>query len=188
MKLFEKRLGLCLVALFIIGCNHGKGGSMQEFKGVYFGFAPTDESAVGLGELEVTISDTKIKARMATGLKIEDDDLLVSNLQPMTSEEVTAEFRPGSPLASRVVGFRAGSGHPILLFFKNPTDDEFGLLVRTGGIVEEAFGPELLYSPAQVARGCFEKAISNIEQAAGKGVVPRLRSDGKAEGSGQRSF
>ena len=64
-------------------------------------------------------------------------------------------------------------------FLQHPSDEEFGLLFRTGGM-EDLFGPTVLFAPAQVERGVFEKALSALEKD-NTGVIPRLRNNGKAE-------
>lgn len=162
------------------GEQAGSTSPLATFEGTYLGFSPTDESAVVMGEMEIVISHENIAVRMATGLKIETDTTNPADFISMTSEEVQAEFNSRSAIVDRTVGFRTENGHPKLLFLKDAADDELGLIVRTGGM-GEMLGPTVLFSPDQVARGDFDKAVSEIEKNAGKGVLPRLRNNGKAE-------
>ncbi|MBI2632809.1 MAG: hypothetical protein HYW78_00250 [Parcubacteria group bacterium] len=156
--------------------------SLETFRGTYLGFSPTDESAVGLGEIEVTIGPQKITTRIATGLEILEDDIDISEFRPMTDEEMKIMIQETSPYAARMKGFKnKNSEFPILLFIENPSENEIGLVINTGGM-GEILGPTFLFSPTQVARGDYEKAIQLIENNYGKkGVIPRLRNDGKAE-------
>lgn len=160
---------------------------MQDFKGVYLGFAPTDESAVVSGEMEVTIDDERIISRHATGLRIQEEEILVSEFEPMTPEEVRDQYNEGeegAECSSGAAGFKNKSEYyPLFLFTKDPQEGDLGLLIRMGGMIEEVFGPIILFSPTQVARGEYEKAIEAIEVDAGRGVLPRLRNEGKAERS-----
>ena len=39
-------------------------------EGIYVGFSPTDESAVGMGEMQLTITPFSCEIKMATGLKL----------------------------------------------------------------------------------------------------------------------
>ena len=64
---------------------------MKEFYGMYRGFTPTDESAVGIGELELTIGDEGLKVRIATGLGIQEESIPLHQFALMTTEEVAAE-------------------------------------------------------------------------------------------------
>ena len=156
--------------------------SLKSFEGIYLGFSPTDESDVMMGEMEITIKGADIKVRMATGHRIQEEKISAVDFVQMTVREVKEIFKDGSEYPARTVGFKAReeSGFPKLLFLKNPAENEFGLIVRTGGM-GEILGPTLLYSPSQIARGDYEKAVQNIELKAGKGVLPRLRNGGKAE-------
>lgn len=152
---------------------------MNQFMGVYRGFAPTDESAVALGEIEATITEETIVVRMATGLKIEEERLSRSEFVPMTPVEVAAEYQDsdaGRAIALNTVGFRGDAGYPKLLFSQNPDGPE--LVVRTGGM-GEMLGPTVLFSPTQVARGLFDGAIVAIEKEMGRPVIPRLEHGGK---------
>lgn len=159
--------------------------SLKQFVGTYLGFAPTDESAVVCGEIEIIIDDEQIKIRHATGLKIEEKEIRVSDFEPLTREEVRAQFQEGQDASDhslRMAGFKNKSGdHPLLLFTKDPQEGDLGLIVRMGGTVEECFGPMVLFSPAQVARGEYERAVDEMEQGFEKGILPRLRNEGKAE-------
>lgn len=153
---------------------------MKAYEGIYLGFSPTDESAVGFGEMEITISEKDVEVRMATGLKIQEEKISVADFVPMTEQEVKEVFKDGSEYPMRTVGFKTEEGFPRLLFVNDPAENECGLIVRTGGM-GEILGPTVLWSPFQVARGDYEKAVQSIEQTAGKDVLPRLRNGGKAE-------
>lgn len=151
---------------------------MQEFYGVYRGFTPTDESAIGIGELELTLSDEGLKIRFATGLMVQEETIPLSRFTPMTTEEVASEYKAGSDFPSKTVGFTEESGVPRLLFMRSPDEGDFALIVRLGEM-SSILGPTLLYSPAQVAEGLFDKFLAHIKSEAGD-VFPLLSKDGKA--------
>ena len=171
------------IAAVCFGANTAssmKQGSLNDYEGVYLGLSPTDESAVMLGEMEITISGRDVKIRMATGTKIQEERMNVAEFVSMKAQEVKEIFKDGSEYPARTVGFKTKRGFPKLLFLKDPKEDEWGLIVRTGGM-GEILGPTVLYSPVQVVRGDYEKIVRNIEKEAGKGVLPRLRNKGMAE-------
>src|SRR4051812_29316582 len=92
--------------------------SLAAYAGTYLGFAPTDESAVVLGEIELIITSEKVAVKMATGLQIETNALNVSEFVPMTRAEVEAQFKADSTSAAKMVGFTTRTGHPKMLFLK----------------------------------------------------------------------
>jgi hypothetical protein len=151
---------------------------MKEFYGTYRGFSPTDESNICIGELEVTLSDEGLRARFATGLYVQDE-FNATHFSPMSPEEIEGEYKQGSPYVERTLGFRAKDGLPKLLFLQDPQDNEYGLVMRVGEM-REILGPTLLFSPAQVSSGAFDRFLKGIEEYAGRGVFPRLANDGKA--------
>jgi|SRR3989338_2469545 len=154
--------------------------SLMLFEGTYVGLSPTDESAVGMGEIEITISVNVVKIRMATGLRIHEETIPSSELLLMSAAELAEIFKAGSPYAARTTGFKAKSGLPKLLFLDNAGEAEFGLVVKAGEM-SEILGPTVLFSPLQIKRGLFEKLFKTIEETAGADVLPRLQNDGKAK-------
>lgn len=159
--------------------------SLEGWSGVYLGFFPTDESAIGIGEIEISI-DEEVKFRMATGLEIREEKIAAAEFFPMTSHEIEEEFEAGSGYPKRVVGFRTETGFPKFLFLKDPKEgEEFGLKVLVGNDPDDLFSSSL-FNPEQIARGDYEKTIRNIEEEFGEeGVIPRLRNGGKAEGNSE---
>jgi hypothetical protein len=154
--------------------------AMDTHKGTYRGFSPTDESAMGLGEIEIAITDTNIIFRLATGRVIHEETLARNNFAQMTPEQVAKIFQKTTAIFPRIIGFQGASGYPKLLFLKDAEESEFALIVRTGGM-GDALGPTVLYSPKQVAKGIFEQDIRDLEKGEGsKRVLPRLANHGKA--------
>ena len=153
---------------------------MKEFYGVYRGFTPTDESALAIGEMELTIGEEELVARLATGLMIREERIPRTEFVPMTGEELSKEFKEGSSYATQMIGFRQKDGGiPKLLFMPNPSDEDFGLIVRMGEM-SEILGPTLLFSPAQVAGGKWADFLKNVNLEYGDGVFPLLANEGKA--------
>lgn len=154
---------------------------MREFKGVYRGFTPTDESDIMLGEIEISITDELIKFRIATGLEIMEEEFRVEDFRSLTEEETNALCLDGTPdeIKSNVTVFKCSSEYPKFLFCKDLETNEVSLAVKMG--MGDILGPTVLLGPQLVMRGEFEKAVQVIEQGGGKGVLPRLRNNGKAE-------
>lgn len=151
---------------------------MQDFLGKYVGFAPTDESAVVMGEIEAVISEERIVIRMATGITIQTEEIPTSIFQRMSATQVLSQFNPGTGQHEKVVGFIADEGYPILLFLPDETSGKFQLVVRTGDM-SEILGPTILFGPNHEEK--FEEAVKAVESNFGrKGVVPRLSRNGKA--------
>jgi hypothetical protein len=161
--------------------------SLDTFRGTYRGFAPTDESAVMMGEAEVKIGQGQIMWRIATGHKIIEKAMSFDKFQLMTEAEVAKTYTDGSPFAARTTGFRSKKGYPKLLFIKNPKsnplepgDSEVGLIVITGGI-EDTISPQMFYNPVQVARGDYKRMLDHLKKQAASvwGTVPLIANGGK---------
>lgn len=186
---------LSLSALCSISSFAGDGGlagenepKLSQLTGVYRGFAPTDESALMIGEIEVTISKDKIAIRMATGLEIQTGELALDGFEPMTRAEIERLYSPESPYPGRSFGFKDPSGYPQLVFLQNPSVDqnvpgktEYGVIVKTGGM-QDLLGPTILLTPAQLEIVSCEQFLGSIEFLAtgNSGVIPRLRTGGRA--------
>jgi len=155
----------------------------MELNGTYLGFAPTDESGVGVGELEVVIDDNTVTFRHATGLTIEENDGPRSLLREMSAAEIASLFNEGADLSNVTTGYRFGENGPIFLFTdpdpEHPEAAQILLLQLFGADIDEIFGPMVLFTPDQVEAGHFETAIADIEGEQGDpGVVPRLENNG----------
>ncbi len=69
---------------------------MQDLYGTYRGFTPTDESAVCLGEIKIVIDADRFVMIVATGVKIEEASVNMSDLREMTDDEIAADFNEGA--------------------------------------------------------------------------------------------
>lgn len=152
--------------------------ALQDFEGTYIGVSPTDESACGMGEIELTIDAEKIRVRWATGLQIQEDEIPLTEARELTSEEVDdwlveGAERPGGLRMFDVAGLQ-------YVFFDTQRDpDAAQLLVR--GSMGDILGPTALFNPEQVARGLHERAFRELEAEFGEpGDIPRLSNDGHA--------
>ena len=155
--------------------------SLEIFHVKYLGFSPTDESAIGIGEMEVIISDDKIKIRMATGLKISEEEIDISEFDVIAPEDAILEFASNSVKIENVVGeLRHKRSHPKLIFLRESPQDDFGALVITGGM-GDMLGPTALFGPAQVEKGQYADFLRKIEEVHGQNVFPRLSSGGRAK-------
>jgi hypothetical protein len=151
--------------------------SLDQLQGTYRGFGPTDESPIAMGELEVTITKETLKMRHATGLKIDGGEIPISIFKPMTKEEISTIYAEGSEYIEKSIGFTARGLNYI--FLPNAKDEtEFGLLIR-GNEMADMLGPTILYNPAQITNGAYEKAVKSLEDNAGKNCFPTLANGGK---------
>jgi len=149
---------------------------MEQLYGTYRGFAPTDESPIAMGELEVTINESSVRTRMATGLKIETDDIPLSELKPMTRDQLRGVYVDESPYIDRSVGFSVDG--LSLIFLPDAGDDEMGLLIH-GRELADMLGPTILFSPRQVERGVYARALEAMHREYGPNCIPLLENDGK---------
>ncbi len=154
----------------------------MDLNGTYLGFSPTDESGVGVGELEVIISDDNVNFRFATGLEVHSDEA-PREFRELTPDELAELFNPGAD----VTGARAymlGDDGPIFLFLADspelPAETLSILILRlVSAEIDSIFGPTHMFSPKQVEAGYFEAAVAEIEDLQGDpGVIPRLARNG----------
>lgn len=149
---------------------------MHGLEGIYVGVGPTDESDVGYGEMELTIEGQIVKYRRATGLGIEEDEIAVSKLRELRTEEIQ-ELREDPLVVTNVRGFQLDEERRLLIV---DDPDEGRLLVIFGGF-EDILGMTLLYGPELVKNGVHEEAFSALEKEhAQAGAVPRLSNGGRA--------
>ncbi len=153
--------------------------NIKTYFGTYIGFSPTDESKIGLGEIEMIIDEHGLKMRHATGLTIREETALLEQVRELTGDEVRSHFIADSDQHTRVDGFQVGRG-AVLLFWKEPTVDESRLIVRLGEFVE-ILGPTMLYDAYQVAEGAFDRVIDEIAELGGAYAFPRLEYGGLHE-------
>lgn len=155
----------------------------MKLNGTYRGFSPTDESGVGLGELEVVIDDDTISYRLATGREIMRDEVSRSLLRQMTADEVAGLFKEGADITG-ATAYMLGDAGAIFLFLAEkpdvPADVIRVVLLRFAGEeVDAVFGPCHLFTPDQVVAGHFDRYLVDIEAAQGDpGVIPRLANGG----------
>lgn len=155
--------------------------NMKQFEGVYLGFTPVNEDVL-IGEVEITIDDQWIKTRSAMGDRIEEAKLPLAIFEQMSETEIAKLSLNDSKISARTIGFKRSSHRcPKLLFLQDPKEDEYGLTVLIGGLVEEYFGPILLYNPLQIARGDYNKEVLAYSKEYGKGTIPTLRNNGRSE-------
>lgn len=158
-------------------------GAVMEINGTYKGFSPTDESGVGMGEVEITITDDELRVRFATGLVVEDDTAPRSLLREMTKDEVAARFT-SRKAAKGVTGFVVDEDGMIILFLARDKKHPEGVYVIVQRFcsdeIDGIFGPTFLFSPEQVEAGYFDAAIAEVEALQGDpGVIPRIANDGE---------
>ncbi len=151
---------------------------MKEFEGLYLGLSPTDESAVGLGEIEVLIDKEKFKVRIATGLEIQEQEYLLSDFHPMTPEELKRSLPAQHNPEVEVTAFKHFSNFPEL-WFLHVKDSAPILRLVTGGM-GELFCPTILVNSTKGTKD-YNLIVSKFEESSGKGAVPRLKNNGRAE-------
>src|SRR3989338_2957733 len=153
---------------------------MKDFKGTYTGFCPVFESATGIGEIEITVGEETIKVRLATGRGISELELKVGDFKPADADKFNDVVETGEEYTGRVIVFRHDSGHPVLFFLKDPTNDECALMIMTGSIADR-FGPTMFCNASQFENGLFDQLLNIVEREDLKGATPRLRNNGRPE-------
>lgn len=155
---------------------------IMKLDGTYRGLSPTDESGVGMGELELVIDDSFATSRFATGLTIETDQGPRSEIQEMSQDEIADLFEPGATLTG-TSGYKFGEDGPIILIFaesqEEPNSPRALVLRFISEEIDSIFGPTPLFIPSQVDAGLFDQALAEIESKQGDpGVIPRLANNG----------
>lgn len=148
---------------------------ISQFYGKYRGVSPTDESAIRMGELEITIGKENVCYRMATGLRIQEEQV-PAEFTPLSREQVASNFIPGAKYAEKVVGYDLNGLN--FLFSPNAGFREFGLIVR-GNEMADLLGPTMLYSPRQLQRGAWQVFLTALTLGGGFNKLPRLKYNGR---------
>ncbi len=144
---------------------------LEDFYGVYRGLAPTDESPIVCGEIEISIDKEKVNIRMASGLKVLEDEFTTSSLIPISEEESRKLWIDGSERNNFYVAFSMGVVK--WLFYNGDSNDEFGLII-TGDDLSGIFGPTVLFNPKQIEAGKWDEIKKEL-----KGKLPLIENDGK---------
>lgn len=152
--------------------------ALKEFEGTYIGLMPTDESAVNMGEVEITIDSQAVTRRWATGLEIQTEVYDMQQVRELTAEEVVTFF---ATVGDVPTGQRAFNVQGLIYIFEpDSSDSEMAALSIVGGI-EDIIAPTFLCSPEQIEQGRHEKLFKEFEEAMeAVGALPRLASDGRA--------
>lgn len=148
---------------------------IEAYAGTYIGLSPSDESAVGMGELEVTISERGATFRLASGLGIEIHEVEPDDTEEVPVDQLTSLLE--NPEAVPILrALRVG--HQTLIFVSSENQSPEVAVVGGAG---DLLGPTLLFGPDQVAEGLHEQAFTKIENLLNKaGVIPRLSHEGRA--------
>ncbi len=162
----------------VVSDNSGKVYGIGDFQGTYRGLSPTCESPIAFGEIEVIVTDELIKIRHATGLKIDEAEISVLGLLPISKDELRFIFRYKSEYANKSIGFYAKDIKYIFLL--DPVDEDFELLI-VGNEMVDTIGPTILYGPEQ--NSIHEKAVRTLNQEYvdkyPNGCFPTLKAGGK---------
>lgn len=153
--------------------------SISELCGTFRGFAPTDESPIALGELEVTIMDSSVQLRHASGFRIDEAKFSTSELEAMSTEEIGGLYVEGSSAPTKLIGFKTDDGMKYI-FSKDQEGEEVALLMR-GNEAADILGLTLLYSPSQVEKGMYQEIVEHLRSHMGENCFPTLACGGKLE-------
>lgn len=148
----------------------GQRNPLKPFYGVYRGFSPTDESPIGMGELEISISRFLVHVAHATGLTIQRETISTRHFRPMTQAELSSLY-PADSLPDKMTGF---SVRGMRYFFV----EDAGLMI-SGNELADLLGPTLLFGPKQILKGEYELAVKELEVMHGKNCFPTLKAKGR---------
>lgn len=152
----------------------------MDINGTYMGFAPTDESGVGMGELEFVINDDTITMRFATGLEIQSDEVPRAMLQ-RKSEKSLEEAFPHAKSIPAIYTLGQDDDAPTFVFGIAEHDYEADVVILGlfNDEIDAIFFPAHLFTPDQVAAGKYDDAIREIEnEQSDPGVIPRVQNNG----------
>lgn len=152
---------------------------IQNYFGTYVGLCPTDESKIAMGEIEVAIDEQQLKIRHATGLCINEETAPLEQLRQLTEDEVRAQYNKGCDFYKGIDGFQIGDG-AILLFIREPEENDPRLIVRLGDFIE-MLGITVLFDQKQIAGGAFDKIVQRAAEQVGAFPFPRLEYEGLHE-------
>ncbi len=153
--------------------------AIQDYFGTYVGLSPTDQSKIGMGEIELTVSEKGLKIRHATGLKIQEEDVALEDVRALTEAEVRAQYIEGSDAHKGIDGFQIDED-AILLFTREPGKKNPRLLVRLGEFVE-ILGITVLFDEKQIEGGVLDEIVKSAAEKVGDFPFPRLKYDGLHE-------
>jgi hypothetical protein len=134
--------------------------------GVYRGFTPSDGSPSGIGEIEVTIDNSQLLTRVATGESIQFETISLKRYKLLPSQEIAEIFPNTYDLSLRIFTL----DNIPELFFAFTQDDTPSLQISTQ--ISELLGPTYLYSKTQVEKGLFERTLDQLQREFG--TIPRL--------------
>ncbi len=157
--------------------------SLNPYLGTYYGFIPTDESAVMVGEAKLVLGEEEMTIEHATGLEIQKETVtyerFADEYRELSREEILKKFK--TPEDASYVGVAyAGVHNPdtLFLFYKEPlADGDLALIWYTGG-VSDINSPGMFLNQAQVNAGKLEALIDGVTKEYGREVVPRLKYNG----------
>lgn len=163
--------------------------ALQDFAGTYLGVAPSDESALAYGEVEITIDEMGVTARYATGIGIEEfftPSIQIEETDPAIMEPSIRDEAEKAEALKRGIDldgtrtFKVGSLEFIFAHLTGPEVTLPTLMLQ--GTATDDMAPTTLLSPAQIEAGMHEEFIAfMVERAHGKpGDMPRLANDGYA--------
>ena len=153
----------------------------DDLQGTYRGFSPTDESAVGLGEIEVIFSEDGVRIRLATGLEIEEYAFATTQCRELAKHELDAAFHGGYDDLLNARGVECASDSLTATLYHLTALDEGAQSVLAVQLGYAPFGPSMLFSPSELAEGRFERSVRELEDQVGvTGVVPLLANNGLA--------
>jgi hypothetical protein len=149
--------------------------ALTDFKGTYTGVSPTDESAVGVGELTIIIDEAGLTSKMATGLGLVEDSGPLTDTRELAPAEI-GEIFGSDEWAGKIRAFDVGN--LMYMFYIGAEEPHAPRLSIVGGM-GDILGPTILFTSAQVEQGLHEKLIADIEQEMGlPGATPRLSNQG----------
>lgn len=155
--------------------------AFRPFRGVYLGFAPTDESDIGMGELEISITESTLKSRMATGLEIQEETSPLSEFEIIDEESLLARGAGDNvnldKLRGKIKGFKLGEMEYLFV----PGDEEGDVALLIAGGLGDILGPTFLINPQMVERGVYKSMVAALAKEHGKDYLPRLSYGGKAK-------
>jgi hypothetical protein len=148
---------------------------------LYYGITPTDESAMGFGEIQILINETCASVQIAGGLRIHIVRAKLDDFVPMSCEEIMPDQDAESceTLADRYEGFkhRVGGVDGIeLIFIKHPGLRDPDIIVHLG--MADLLGPTMLWRKDRLITYLIKGWVRWCDFRT-KGGIPLLSRNGR---------
>jgi len=152
--------------------------TLQHYRGLYRGIAPSEHSSIGYGELEIEILEDMLRIKHATGRNVQRHFIPTGHVQKMRKEDVHMHFGDDVCEYKQIDGFTIMNAGIALFFFHQlkPGDRKPMLVVHQPATYIN--GATFLFGPTQIAQGMFDTLVEELRDKKGNNTLPRITYHG----------